>query len=113
MHCRSIRHPTVRVASPSQETRMRRQCPTAAGRMSGNTPPAGWVVGIREISRELQFFVELHAVEPRSPELHRDRKIKPIAMAREKVKTDDREQRLHQLFRILGMSEEVELLPRG
>ena len=87
-----------------------RQCPTAAGRMSGQYSTGRVVVGIREISRELQFSSSYTLVE-HAPLNSIETEIKPIAMAAvEKVKTAIASNDFTELFRILGMSEEVELL---
>jgi len=43
MRCRSISSSRGRVCKPEfKKPECVRQCPTVAGRMSGNTPPAGW-----------------------------------------------------------------------
>jgi hypothetical protein len=87
-----------------------RQCPTAAGRMSGQYSTGRVVIGIREISRELQFSSSYTLVE-HAPLISIETEIKPIAMAAvEKVKTAIASNDFTELFRILGMSEEVELL---
>ena len=87
-----------------------RQCPTAAGRMSGQYSTGRVVIGIREISRELQFSSSYTLVE-HAPLNSIETEIKPIAMAAvEKVKTAIASNDFTELFRILGMSEEVELL---
>ena len=58
-----------------------RQCPTAAGRMSGQYSTGRVVIGIREISRELQFSSSYTLVE-HAPLNSIETEIKPIAMPR-------------------------------
>ena len=68
------------------------------------------MVGIREISRDLQFSSSYTLVE-HAPVNSIETEIKPIAMAAvEKVKTALATNDFTELFRILGISEEVELL---
>ena len=87
-----------------------RQCPTAAGRISGQYSTGRVVIGIREISRDLQFSSSYTLVE-HAPLNSIETEIKPIAMAAvEKVKTAIASNDFTELFRILGISEEVELL---
>src|SRR5689334_12327735 len=87
-----------------------RQCPNAAGRISGQYSTGRVVIGIREISRELQFSSSYTLVE-HAPLNSIETEIKPIAMAAvEKVKTAIASNDFGGLFRILGMSDEVELL---
>ena len=57
-----------------------RQCPTAAGRISGQYSTGRVVIGIREISRELQFSSSYTLVE-HAPLNSIETEIKPIAMA--------------------------------
>jgi hypothetical protein len=68
------------------------------------------VIGIREVSRDLQFSSSYTLVE--HPPLNSiETEIKPIAMAAlEKVKTAIATNDFTELFGILGMSEDVELL---
>ena len=87
-----------------------RPCPTSAGRISGQYSNGRVVIGIREVSRELQFSSSYTLVE-HAPLNSIEMEIKPIAMAAvEKVKTALATNDFTELFRILGISEEVELL---
>ena len=108
---RSISSFHDRVASPSSRSPSAfASVPTAAGRISGQYSTGRVVIGIREISRDLQFSSSYTLVE-HAPLNSIETEIKPIAMAAvEKVKTAIASNDFTELFRILGISEEVELL---
>ena len=58
MRCRSISSFPGRTASPnSEKPECVRQCPTSAGRISGQYSSGRVVIGIREISRDLQLLI--------------------------------------------------------
>jgi hypothetical protein len=87
-----------------------RQCATTSGRISGQYSRGRVVIGIREISRDLQFSSSYTLVE-HAPVNSIETEIKPIAMAAvEKVKTAIATNDFAELFRLLGISEELELL---
>jgi hypothetical protein len=87
-----------------------RPCPTFGGRISGQYSNGRVVIGIREVSRDLRFSSSYTLVE-HAPLNSIEMEIKPIAMtAVEKVKTAVSTNDFTELFRILGISEEVELL---
>lgn len=87
-----------------------RPCPTSGGRISGQYSNGRVVIGIREVSRDLQFSSSYTLVE-HAPLNSIEMEIKPIAMAAvEKVKTAVATNDFTELFRILGICEDVELL---
>jgi hypothetical protein len=87
-----------------------RPCPTASGRMPGQFSTGRVVIGIREISRGLQFSSSYTLVE-HAPLNSIETEIKPIAMETvEKVRSAVASNDFTELFRILGMSDEIELL---
>ena len=85
------------------------RCPTSTGRVTGQYSAGRVVVGIREISRDLQFSSSYTLVE-HAPLKSIETEIKPIAMATvEAVKNAIANNDFTELFRILGISDEVEL----
>ena len=85
------------------------RCPTSTGRITGQYSAGRVVVGIREISRNLQFSSSYTLVE-HAPVKSIETEIKPIAMATvEAVKNAIANNDFTELFQILGISDEVEL----
>jgi hypothetical protein len=85
------------------------RCPTSTGRVAGQYSAGRVVVGIREISRDLQFSSSYTLVE-HAPIKSIETEIKPIAMAAvEAVKNAIASNDFSELFQILGISDEVEL----
>jgi tetratricopeptide (TPR) repeat protein len=85
------------------------RCPTNTGRVTGQYSAGRVVVGIREISRELQFSSSYTLIE-HAPAKSIETEIKPIAMtAVEAVKNAIATNDFAELFQILGISDEVEL----
>ena len=86
------------------------RCPTTAGRITGQYSAGRVVVGIREVSRDLQFSSSYTLIE-HAPLKSIETEIKPIAMAAvEAVKNAVANNDFAELFRVLGISDEVELL---
>ncbi len=85
------------------------RCPTNTGRVTGQYSAGRVVVGIREVSRELQFSSSYTLIE-HAPAKSIETEIKPIAMAAvEAVKNAIATNDFAELFQILGISDEVEL----
>ena len=85
------------------------QCPANGGRVTGQYSTGRVVVGIREVSRNLQFSSSYTLIE-HAPIKSIETEIKPIAMAAvEAVKNAIANNDFGELFEILGISDEVEL----
>ena len=85
------------------------RCPTSTGRVTGQYTAGRVVVGIREVSRDLQFSSSYTLIE-HAPVKSIETEIKPIAMATvEAVKNAIASNDFAGLFQILGISDEVEL----
>jgi hypothetical protein len=85
------------------------QCPANGGRVTGQYSTGRVVVGIREVSRDLQFSSSYTLIEP-APIKSIETEIKPIAMAAvEAVKNAVANNDFGELFKILRISDEVEL----
>jgi len=85
------------------------QCPANGGRVTGQYSAGRVVVGIREVSRDLQFSSSYTLIE-HAPIKSIETEIKPIAMAAvEAVKNAVGNNDFGELFKILGISDEVEL----
>jgi len=86
------------------------RCPTTAGRITGQYSAGRVVVGIREVSRDLQFSSSYTLIE-HAPLKSIETEIKPLAIsAVEAVKNAVANNDFAELFRVLGISDEVELL---
>ena len=85
------------------------RCPTTAGRITGQYSAGRVVVGIREVSRDLQFSSSYTLIE-HAPLKSIETEIKPLAIsAVEAVKNAVANNDFAELFRVLGISDEVEL----
>ena len=85
-------------------------CPAVGGRLIGQHSRGKVVIGIREISRNLEFSSSYTLVE-HAPVKSIETEIKPLALeAVEKVKNAVRNNDFGELFRVLGVSEDIELL---
>ena len=90
------------------ETALR--CFAAGDRVSGQYSTGRVVIGIREISRGLEFSSSYTLVE-HAPVKSIETEIKPLALlAVEKVKNAARYNDFGELFRVLGVAEDIELL---
>jgi hypothetical protein len=87
-----------------------RPCPVRGGSIDGRFSQGRVVIGIREISRDLDFHSS-YTLAQHAPIESIETEIKPVALAAvEKVKTAVRENDFGELFRLIGISENVELL---
>ena len=84
------------------------QCPTMTGRITGQFSTGRVVIGIREVSRNLEFSSSYTLVE-HAPLKSIETEIKPIAIAAvERVKTAIDSNEFDELFRLIGVSEGME-----
>jgi hypothetical protein len=91
-----------------RESTLRR--PVAGGYITGQCSAGRVVIGIREISRNLEFSSSYTLVE-HAPLKSIEAEIKPLALeAVEKVTNAVRCNDFGELFRVLGVSEDIELL---
>ena len=96
-----------------QKRETARPCPTAAGRVTAQCSTGRVVIGIREISRHLEFSSSYTLVE-HAPLKSIETEIKPIALtAIEKVKSAVTRNEFDELFRVIGVSEDIELTRPG
>lgn len=87
-----------------------RQAPTVANRVTGQHSEGRVVIGIREVSRPLEFSSSYTLIE-HAPIESIEREIKPIALeAADRLKAAADSNDFAELFRVLGMSEDLEIL---
>jgi len=93
-----------------QKRESTRACPVATGRITGQYAAGRAVIGIREVSRNLEFSSSYTLVE-HAPAKSIETEIKPMALeAVEKVKTAVRDNDFGELFRVLGMTEDLDVV---
>ncbi|MBV9081300.1 MAG: hypothetical protein JOZ62_01390 [Acidobacteriaceae bacterium] len=95
------------------KTECSRACPVSTGRIAGQYSTGRVVIGIRELSRNLEFSSSYTLVE-HAPLQSIETEIKPVALAavnqvRDAVRNND----FGELFKLIGVSDEVELLRSG
>ena len=86
-----------------------RSCPVKGGRISGQSHTGRVVIGVREVSRNLEYSSSYTLVE-HAPPKSIETEIKPVALAavdklRESVRNND----FGELFQLIGISEHIRL----
>jgi excisionase family DNA binding protein len=107
----NVGNTNARAASRSTKKKeSARACPVPTGRITGQYAAGRAVIGIREVSRNLEFSSSYTLVE-HAPAKSIETEIKPVALeAVEKLKAAVRDNDFSELFRVLGMTEDLEVV---